>query len=474
MSITVDWPSLVINVPKADTTLVQALPTEIRKLDLNAFRLALKDLEDNEQGINWPITHRHNPPVLVGGVELARVVEIINGYTVTFEDGQYAVNLFGANSNVADRVNVNKVSVRSANSAGLVTSSAIEYGEYGGGVTIDTANMTGNAATGSLYPTGTLRRPCLVLADALVIANSRGFQRIYVIGNADFTAAHNVDGMIITGTSHVQNQLYLQDGADCENTVFRDLEIFGVLDGNNELNDCIVNSLTYFSGHIHHCGLKGTITLAGDEASVISDCKTIDPFSPPTIDMGGSGQDLAMPGYSGLLTIKNMNGLNMVGIGLLGGTVRLDSTVVLGVVQVAGVGSLEDMAGNAIETGTWNGGVSVINQTITEDSVVEKVWSIQGSLYPDAGTMGEALISSRDGILRTLGLLHENSYLDNTVYDENKNLLTARRRCFDSKANKDAATYGGSETTGLIATYTIEASYNDDGITLKDYQESLE
>ena len=85
-------------------------------------------------------THRHNPPVDVGGVSLARVVEIINGYTLTFEDGQYAVNLYGANTNAADVVNVNQVSVRSSNSAGLVTSAAIEYGEYGGGVTIDVIN----------------------------------------------------------------------------------------------------------------------------------------------------------------------------------------------------------------------------------------------------------------------------------------------------------------------------------------------
>jgi hypothetical protein len=53
-------------------------------------------------------------------VVLAMVIEIINGYTVTFEDGQYAVNLVGANSNVGDKVNLNDVSVRSANSAGLI------------------------------------------------------------------------------------------------------------------------------------------------------------------------------------------------------------------------------------------------------------------------------------------------------------------------------------------------------------------
>jgi hypothetical protein len=100
--------------------LVQASPTEIRELDLNAFRLKLKDLEDSPEGMPYLDTHRHNTSVTLGGVTFARLIEIINDYTITFEDGQYAVNLVGANSNVGDRVNVNQVSVRSANSAGLI------------------------------------------------------------------------------------------------------------------------------------------------------------------------------------------------------------------------------------------------------------------------------------------------------------------------------------------------------------------
>ncbi len=87
----------MIYVPKADTTLVSSSPYEIRQLDLNVFRLALKDLEDDEVGQVWPTTHNHNAAVEVGGVLLAQVVQLINGYTVTFEDGSYAVNLVGAN-----------------------------------------------------------------------------------------------------------------------------------------------------------------------------------------------------------------------------------------------------------------------------------------------------------------------------------------------------------------------------------------
>jgi hypothetical protein len=120
VAISVDWNNKIITVPKTSTILVQSVPTEIRTLDINTFRLTLRDLEDDDAGMPWPRTHNHIAPISVGAFELARVIEIVNDYTITFEDGQYAVNLLGANSNIADRVNVNQVSVRSANSAGLI------------------------------------------------------------------------------------------------------------------------------------------------------------------------------------------------------------------------------------------------------------------------------------------------------------------------------------------------------------------
>ena len=119
MAITINWATKVISVPKAVMTLVSSSPFEIRQLNIDTFRLALKDLEDDVEGQPWPTTHNHNTAVTVGGVTLARVVEMINGYTITFEDGNYAVNLVGANSNIGDVVNLNSVSVRAANSAGL-------------------------------------------------------------------------------------------------------------------------------------------------------------------------------------------------------------------------------------------------------------------------------------------------------------------------------------------------------------------
>ena len=122
MATTINWETKVISVLRDDMPLIQSTPTEIRGLDVDDFRMELKDIEDNVEGVPFPDTHNHNTEVTLGGLTLARVVEILDPYTITFEDGQYAVNLSGANNNIADKTNVNQVSVRSNNSAGLISS----------------------------------------------------------------------------------------------------------------------------------------------------------------------------------------------------------------------------------------------------------------------------------------------------------------------------------------------------------------
>jgi hypothetical protein len=118
MPVTVNWGTKVINIPQSYLT---PLGGSVYELDLDAFRLDLKDLEDDAEGMPFADTHMHNTEVTFSGVTLARVILIINGYTVTFEDGQYAVEAKGANSNLADVMNLNQVSLRSFNTAGLIT-----------------------------------------------------------------------------------------------------------------------------------------------------------------------------------------------------------------------------------------------------------------------------------------------------------------------------------------------------------------
>lgn len=118
MALSINPLTHVITIPRGDMEPPTGSSCE---LNVNTFRMALKNWEDNEEGIGQPKTHNHNTEVVVGGLTLARVVEILAPYTITFENLQYSVNLVGANNNIADKVNLNQVSVRSNNSAGMIS-----------------------------------------------------------------------------------------------------------------------------------------------------------------------------------------------------------------------------------------------------------------------------------------------------------------------------------------------------------------
>jgi hypothetical protein len=127
MAISIEWGTKVITIPQADLTFVSGV---LYELDVDAFRLDLKDLEDSEEGMPFPDTHRHNTEVVLSGVTYARFVEIINGYTVEFEDtaSPYTVRCTGANHNLADVFvpGTSEVSLIIGNSAGLVAGLASE------------------------------------------------------------------------------------------------------------------------------------------------------------------------------------------------------------------------------------------------------------------------------------------------------------------------------------------------------------
>jgi len=118
--ITVEWGASNIFVPRSELTLIQSSPVYVYQLDSNVFRIALKDAEDNEAGMPFPPTHRHNTVVVIDGLSYARTIEVLEPYTVEFEDGQYQVNIIGSNNNIHSRRVPNSVSLVPNNSAGLV------------------------------------------------------------------------------------------------------------------------------------------------------------------------------------------------------------------------------------------------------------------------------------------------------------------------------------------------------------------
>lgn len=356
MAISIDWVNKIINVPKADLLLIQIIPMEIRELDIDSFRMELKALEESEAGMTFPDTHSHNPEVSVGGVSLARVVEIINGYTVTFEDGQYAVNLTGANSNIGDRVNVNQVSVRSANSAGLITNTVFEYAVFNGVVSLD----SGSPFSGLTYPTGTAQRPVNNISDALAICADQNIEVIHIHG--DFVLEQEATGICFESHSFDSGQIEV-DNQNIDRCSFSRLTVLGnAAGGHFAMTDC--NLPEGFAGldcHFENCILAGVFVPQSLKTVNGRNCST------PTeaiFDLNGNGH-LNLNSFSGVLRVRNVTSLNSL-VDVSGNYfLTFENTCTAGNAKVVGIGIFVDDSDGLI---------------VTEKTLPQAVWADDGAL----------------------------------------------------------------------------------------------
>lgn len=350
MAISIDWGSRVIYVPRNDMVLVQASP-EIRELNITDFHLELILLEESEEGMAFPITHINTAPIDIGGTYLARVFEIINGYTITFEDGQYAVNLVGANSNIGNAVNVNSVSVRSSNSVGLTYSKEIEnQAFYDSRIFIDT--LDGNI--GNQYPMGTLSYPVNSYNDALSIQQSRFLAKRFllkgsltlpeneIISNFDWLGLDPLISHIeLIGPSSYGTQY-------TTNTIFSNLSLTGSGGGIFALHNGAIKNFEDFEANLKDSSIGGTLTLPSAGSSHIYELvncfSEANPIDLPTIDFNNATDiQMYLRDYTGELRITNFSSPdNLLVIDLTSGYIEIDNSVIDGTIIIRGTGSLVD------------------------------------------------------------------------------------------------------------------------------------
>lgn len=126
----------------------------------------------------------------------------------------------------------------------------------------------------------------------------------------------------------------------------------------------------------------------------------------------------------------------------------------LGEDQVAAINAYNGTTKIATIDKNWNvipdntTGYVMLPAHIDYQHVTNAVWNAPRSEHTESNSFGE-------GVQNILGLLHQNSIVDNTVYDVNGILTSARIRVFSDKDSALAATDGGSDE-GEIAEFAID------------------
>ena len=348
MAISVDWGTKVIFVPKSYTSLIQASPFEIRGMDVNQFRLDLRGLEGGEDGMPFPDTHEHQTERILSGISYARFVEIINGYTVEFEDGLYAVSLSGANNNIVDVKVGNQVSVIANNSGGLIGSEAINDQSYlEGRVWIDIVNGT----SGSVFDFGTPANRVNNFDDAQFILENRnliGYHLETAVAPLIIQPTQAMAGTSWRGESADTSRLSLNASVDTTKCTFESMVLFGTANGRITTKYCALVNLMNIDGSFRNTGFNGTITVDSGATlpQTLIECYSAEPGNvKPVFDCNSANVDFQFRGYIGGLEIRNFNqGTNMT-IDCVSGRVLLDSSCTAGTIVVAGVVLLTDNSG---------------------------------------------------------------------------------------------------------------------------------
>lgn len=266
----------------------------------------------------------------------------------------------------------------SSSSATLQELEAIQYASYQNAVWLD---ITGSNS-GTEYPMGTHENPVNNLADAVTIANDRGFTTLQVLESMTLDGGTVLDDFTICGHSITGTLITIASAASCVDCIIKNCTIDGVLDGGTTLDHCIVLDLNYVNGLVHHALLQGTIVLGGSAMARILDSHSDVPgVTTPTIDCGGSGQKLSVRNYNGGIKLANKSGSESVSIDLNSGQIILDSTVTAGTIVCRGVGKLTD---NSV-------GATVVNELLFVPYIASAVWDEELAAHQAADSTGATL-----------------------------------------------------------------------------------
>ncbi len=260
----------------------------------------------------------------------------------------------------------------------------IEYISFGGQVSVDMYNGSGQAIDGTDYPAGNMEYPCLHTHDAVSIAHSRGFKKIGVRGNLLLGEGDNVNGYTLVGDNPIRTTITVLTESSTLGVEFKECKLTGILDGYSIVRDCMIENLDYINGYVYNSILSyvGTIRLGGGNEAHFIDCVSSKPgVGTPTIDCGGSGQALAMREYNGGIRLMNKSGPESISIDLGSGQVRLDpDTFHNGVLVARGNGKIvNDITDEHIHD-NWNG-CTILNETNHPLCNARAVWITQLSDY---------------------------------------------------------------------------------------------
>ena len=273
----------------------------------------------------------------------------VDEWTLCTLDGGNLVAIDGNGLDIEPRYPTAFVTIdrTSSSSATLQEQEALQYSSYGMEVSIN----VNSPYSGTDFPNGTQEFPVNNVQDAVLIAHNKGFTRLAIRGDITLGAGDDISNLIIRGESAIHSKITILTEALVKDCQILTATVTGVLDGSAVVEDCLVDGLEYVSGYILRSGLTiSPIVLGGNTQAMLIDCfSTVSGMDTPTVDLGGTGNSLAIRGYAGGVKFINKHDATPMSVDMASGHIIMDSTVDAGVMALRGAFYLTDEStGSAI------------------------------------------------------------------------------------------------------------------------------
>lgn len=388
MAITITWPTPAngfsgrILIPKADTTLVQSGPPEIRSINVNELRGEVMALHASEQGGPYYTPMRHTGEVTVSGFTYAR--QIVFFYEIEFEDGTYVVQVSGGNHNVLDVIVPNSVSVQAQNSAGLVNVLQLYDIAYLGEIYYD----AGGLPPGSNDPQlghGTPQKPVSTEADVIALSSKTGLKSMHVKSGA-ITLTQSYDNWriyISTGASVMLN------GQSLEGSTIIGGSVSGAATGTVAFEQSSMSNVSGVNFIAYRCRISGTITPAVGDSSFNFCTSGLAGASTPIIDCSndsGGPISCSIRSYSGGWEVQNSSNINNVfTLEYIAGQLKAYDTVTKGTFVVRGDCFPDDIEVSRAAGTTWV--INTTSRSVWQQSVANAESVLDGTFGKSVSDM---------------------------------------------------------------------------------------
>lgn len=234
--------------------------------------------------------------------------------------------------------------------------------------------------SGQVHPFGTSVQPVDNLVDVVALSALTGLSRVSVKGQFVQGAA-DLSNLDLIGANPERDWITCS-GSLTEGASLDFLFVTGAANGSMLVRNSVISALTGFRGIAHQVAIgAGGLSIDAAHTGVVQilGCFSgVAGIARPFIDCNSANCALSVRDYFGGLNIRNFNQGNNASFDFSSAVIQIEATCTDGVMKFYGGGRVLDANGDQLPTGTStiNGNLTVVNETVSNESVAEQSRSL--------------------------------------------------------------------------------------------------